>query len=152
MRVANQAPIELVSPCSFGSFGTVIVNHTGDGLGDLVCIGANNNSATGNPTLHGEIAAINNCTAILSDPTGRFGPVWTISHSSGHYCGRDKVWSVPSIQVQAVCRCHAPRRHSQLPIGLSERPRRHPAQRGSLEMKPNSEDSSRGWLWASGHA
>ncbi|KAK4499637.1 hypothetical protein PRZ48_010155 [Zasmidium cellare] len=73
MRRANQALSDLVSPCPFGAFGTVIVNHTdGSGLGELVCIGANNISATGNPTLHGEMAAIHNCTAILTDPTGPY--------------------------------------------------------------------------------
>ncbi|KAI1656478.1 cytidine deaminase-like protein [Daldinia decipiens] len=41
-------------------------------VGKLVCTGANNRSATGNPTLHGEIAAINNCTQILTDPSGPY--------------------------------------------------------------------------------
>ncbi|OQO11306.1 hypothetical protein B0A48_05562 [Cryoendolithus antarcticus] len=73
MRVANQALSDLVSPCPFGAFGTAIVNHTsGDGLGELVCIGANSIGSTGNPTLHGEIAAINNCTAVLTSPTGPY--------------------------------------------------------------------------------
>ncbi|KAF2164416.1 hypothetical protein M409DRAFT_31452, partial [Zasmidium cellare ATCC 36951] len=73
MRRANQALSDLVSPCPFGAFGTVIVNHTDtSGMGELVCIGANNISATGNPTLHGEIAAINNCTNILTDPDGPY--------------------------------------------------------------------------------
>ena len=73
MRVADQALFDLVSPCPFAAFGTAIVNHTGQtGLGDLVCIGANNNSETGNPTLHGEIAAINNCTSVLTDPHGTY--------------------------------------------------------------------------------
>lgn len=57
MRRANAALGELVSPCPFGAFGTVIVNHTaaaaGGGLGELVCIGANNISLTGNPSMHG---------------------------------------------------------------------------------------------------
>lgn len=56
MRQTNAA-LEVVtgSPCPFAAFGTVIVNHTNtDGLGDLLCIGANENSRTGNPTLHGE--------------------------------------------------------------------------------------------------
>ena len=73
IRVANQAPVDLVSPCSFGAFGAAIVNHTANaGLGELICLGANNISATGNPTLHGEIAAIDNCTAILTNPTGPY--------------------------------------------------------------------------------
>lgn len=54
MRRANTALSDLVSPCPFGAFGTVIVNHTdSSGLGDLVCIGANSNAQTGNPTNHG---------------------------------------------------------------------------------------------------
>ena len=73
MRVATQALSDLVSPCPFAAFGTAIVNHTSQsGLGELVCIGANNNSETGNPTLHGEIAAINNCTSVLTDPHGTY--------------------------------------------------------------------------------
>ncbi|KAK5046655.1 hypothetical protein LTR84_007416 [Exophiala bonariae] len=75
MRQANTALSQLLSPCPFGAFGTVIVNHTApgeDGLGTLVCMGANNISLTGNPTLHGEIAAINNCSAILTDPNGPY--------------------------------------------------------------------------------
>ncbi|OJD30366.1 cytidine and deoxycytidylate deaminase zinc-binding region [Diplodia corticola] len=73
MRRANAALAELGSPCPFAAFGTVIVNHTAtDGLGELVCIGANANSRTGNPTLHGETAAITNCTAVLTDPEGAY--------------------------------------------------------------------------------
>ncbi|KAG7098399.1 hypothetical protein E1B28_000358 [Marasmius oreades] len=70
MRRANEA---LPNPCPFAAFGTVIVNHTGNpGLGELICTGSNNNSATGNPTLHGEISAINNCTTILTSPAGPY--------------------------------------------------------------------------------
>ncbi|THX08627.1 guanine deaminase [Aureobasidium pullulans] len=75
MRKANEALSLLSSPCPFAAFGTVIVNHTAvtpDGLGELVCIGINENSKTGNPTLHGEIAAIANCTTILTVPSGRY--------------------------------------------------------------------------------
>lgn len=56
MRRANEALGELSgSPCPFAAFGTVIVNHTNsDGLGELVCMGVNENSLTGNPSLHGE--------------------------------------------------------------------------------------------------
>lgn len=62
----------LATPCPFAAFGTVIVNHTRhDELGDLVCIGANN-IMTGNPTLHGEIAAIQNYSAMLTDSHGRW--------------------------------------------------------------------------------
>ncbi|KAF2853029.1 hypothetical protein T440DRAFT_487522 [Plenodomus tracheiphilus IPT5] len=55
MRRVNAALSDLVSPCPFGAFGTVIVNHTAaSDLGDLVCIGANSNQQTGNPTNHGD--------------------------------------------------------------------------------------------------
>lgn len=69
MRQANAA---LPSPCPTGAFGTVIVNHTAPGLGELVCTGANSRSETGDPILHGEIVAIQNCSAMLTDPSGRF--------------------------------------------------------------------------------
>ncbi|RDW70055.1 hypothetical protein BP5796_08452 [Coleophoma crateriformis] len=75
MRKANAALGELASPCPFAAFGTVIVNHTdvsGDGLGKLVCMGVNSRTTTGNPILHGEIAAINNCTQILTDVNGPY--------------------------------------------------------------------------------
>jgi len=73
MREAIQALYTLTSPCPFAAFGTVIVNHTsGSSLGDLVCIGANDAHSTGNPTLHGEIAGINNCTQVLTDPEGQY--------------------------------------------------------------------------------
>ncbi|KAH8891494.1 cytidine deaminase-like protein [Thozetella sp. PMI_491] len=72
MRQANEALGSVTgNPCPFAAFGAVIVNHTAGGLGDLVCIGANLVGPTGNPTLHGEIAAINNCTTLLTDPNGR---------------------------------------------------------------------------------
>jgi tRNA(Arg) A34 adenosine deaminase TadA len=66
MRQANAALAELHSPCLFATFGTVIVNHTSNHLGELVCMSVNQNQQTGNPTLHGEIAAINNCSAVLA--------------------------------------------------------------------------------------
>lgn len=93
MRRANAALAELVSPCPVGAFASVIVNHTAPGLGELVCVGVNSRGTTGNPTLHGEcpplptcgppltaprlgcageIAAIQNCTAIMTDPSGPF--------------------------------------------------------------------------------
>lgn len=78
MRFANAALPQLSSPCPFAAFATAIVNHTypssleNNGLGKLVCIGINENSKTGNPTLHGEIAAITNCTSVLTDPNGEF--------------------------------------------------------------------------------
>ncbi|KAK8203117.1 guanine deaminase [Phyllosticta capitalensis] len=72
MRQANAALAQLSSPCPFAAFGSVIVNHTAPGLGELVCIGANSNSQTGNPTMHGEMAAIANCTARLTDPNGPY--------------------------------------------------------------------------------
>jgi hypothetical protein len=57
MRRAISALAELESPCPFAAFGTVIVNHTdtsSDPKGRLVCIGVNQNSQLGNPTLHGK--------------------------------------------------------------------------------------------------
>ncbi|OAA43702.1 nucleoside deaminase [Metarhizium rileyi] len=92
MRRANAALFEVTgSPCPPQAFGSVIVNHTAGGLGDLVCIGVNA-VESGNPTLHGqtmtppqvtdeeklltrsigEIAAINNCSALLRDPNGSY--------------------------------------------------------------------------------
>jgi len=74
MRKAIAALGELDSPCPFEAFGTVIVNHTdtsADPKGNLVCIGINR-IRTGNPTLHGEISAINNCSAILTDQNGPY--------------------------------------------------------------------------------
>ncbi|KAI0843757.1 cytosine deaminase [Hypoxylon sp. FL0890] len=69
----RQANLALGEPCPYAAFGTVIVNHTGNSeLGELVCAGANSISSTGNPTLHGEIAAMNNCTSILTDPSGPY--------------------------------------------------------------------------------
>jgi hypothetical protein len=50
----RQANLAINAPCPFAAFGSVIVNHTATpDLGTLVCTGANSNSATGNPTLHG---------------------------------------------------------------------------------------------------
>lgn len=57
MRAAIASLAELESPCPFAAFGTVIVNHTDVSEGEkgkLVCMGVNENSVTGNPTLHGE--------------------------------------------------------------------------------------------------
>lgn len=69
MRRANAALADLSTPCPFAAFATVIVNHTDTStLGTEICIGINSNSATGNPTLHGEMAAITNCTAELQGP------------------------------------------------------------------------------------
>lgn len=73
MRVAIQALHDLASPCPFSAFGAAIVNHTSSSPeGDLICIGANTIADDGNPTLHGEIAAINNCTSVLRDPSGPY--------------------------------------------------------------------------------
>ncbi|KAJ6523374.1 guanine deaminase [Mycena capillaripes] len=72
MRRANAVLLELGSPCPVGAFASVIVNHTAPGLGELVCTGGNTKRQTGNPTLHGEIAAIQNCSAILTDPSGPY--------------------------------------------------------------------------------
>ncbi|KAF8198203.1 guanine deaminase [Mycena galopus ATCC 62051] len=72
MRHTNEVLLELGSPCPFGAFASAIVNHTVPGLGQLVCTGGNNKTQTGNPTLHGEIAAIQNCSEILTDPSGPY--------------------------------------------------------------------------------
>ena len=74
MRAANSALTASGSSCPFAAFGTAIVNHTSsdNGLGELICTGVNQNSLTGNPTLHGEMVAITNCTAILTDPAGPY--------------------------------------------------------------------------------
>lgn len=74
MRRAIQALADLESPCLYQAFGAAIVNHTSpvSELGELVCIGANDIAGTGNPTLHGEVAAINNCSTILTDPEGPY--------------------------------------------------------------------------------
>jgi hypothetical protein len=56
MRRANTALAELASPCPFGAFGSVVVNHTdtsSDPKGKLVCMSVNQNMQKGNPTLHG---------------------------------------------------------------------------------------------------
>jgi tRNA(Arg) A34 adenosine deaminase TadA len=72
MRRAIEALAELDSPCPLFAFGTAIVNHTSNqGLGELVCIGANSVVNTGNPSLHGEVAGIKNCTKVLSNPRGK---------------------------------------------------------------------------------
>ena len=97
MRRAIAALPELTgSPCPSEAFGAVIVNHTASDVGELVCMGVNSIKKDGNPTLHGmfstprdqssvadeavacpdltryvgEIAAINNCSTILTSPTG----------------------------------------------------------------------------------
>lgn len=77
MRLANTAVLHAHTHCPFMAFGTAIVNHTLSFLdpahpGDLICTGLNHNNHTANPILDGEIAAIENCSAILTDPAGRF--------------------------------------------------------------------------------
>ncbi|EEY21456.1 FCY1p [Verticillium alfalfae VaMs.102] len=69
VRQANEA---LSSPCPFAPFGTVIVNHTVSGRGGIVCTGENTSHQSGNPIMHGEMAAIANCSHILTDPTGPY--------------------------------------------------------------------------------
>lgn len=67
IRRANLALHEIESPCPFGAFGSVIVNHTdvSEGPeGKLLCIGVNN-VKSGNPILHGETQAINNCSRMF---------------------------------------------------------------------------------------
>ncbi|KAM0270862.1 hypothetical protein ACHAQH_009288 [Verticillium albo-atrum] len=69
MRKANEA---LSSPCPFAPFGSVIVNHTVGGKGDMICTGENTSREFGNPILHGEMAAMNNCSQILTNPSGPY--------------------------------------------------------------------------------
>ncbi|EHL03548.1 putative tRNA-specific adenosine deaminase 2 [Glarea lozoyensis 74030] len=67
MRAANSA---LNSPCPFEAFGCVIVNHSDTSNsphGELVCSSQNQIRETGNPTLHGEVAAINECVKVLGE-------------------------------------------------------------------------------------
>jgi hypothetical protein len=74
LTLAHQSPLTAIDSTgltvnSISAFGTVIVNHTAvtsDGLGELVCIGINENSKTGNPTLHGKLVS-----SYLSSPSSR---------------------------------------------------------------------------------
>ncbi|KAK4227174.1 cytidine deaminase-like protein [Podospora fimiseda] len=69
----RQANLALVHPCPFGAFGSVIVNHTArNGLGELVCTGRNAVRVGANPVMHGETAAITNCSQILTSPDGPY--------------------------------------------------------------------------------
>ncbi|PBP20512.1 cytidine and deoxycytidylate deaminase zinc-binding region [Diplocarpon rosae] len=75
MRRANDALGELDSPGPFAAFGTVIVNHTDlrEGPhGKAICSGVNSRGKTGNPTRHGEISGIHNCSRIFTDPAGEY--------------------------------------------------------------------------------
>ncbi|TQN68574.1 Guanosine deaminase [Colletotrichum shisoi] len=58
----NSIPASKRVDCPFAAFGTIIVNHTSD---EIVCEGAN--FRTGDPTIHGEISAINACTARFAE-------------------------------------------------------------------------------------
>jgi hypothetical protein len=74
MRVASSANLA-ISACPFAPYGTAVVNHTlslsnSSHLGDLICEGVNDNHQSGNPTLHGEMAAFVNCSNILTDAEG----------------------------------------------------------------------------------
>ncbi|KAL8285845.1 hypothetical protein RB597_002765 [Gaeumannomyces tritici] len=76
------------SPCPFAAFGAVIVNHTADACptagsdqqtcpppaGTLVCSAVNAIRATGDPTLHGEVAALRACAADLQRPPHNLSP------------------------------------------------------------------------------
>ncbi|KAJ6620282.1 cytidine deaminase-like protein [Mycena sp. CBHHK59/15] len=61
MRKTNAALFAQSGVCPFAAFGAIIVNHTSD---EVVCEGAN--FRTGDPTIHGEISAINACTAVFA--------------------------------------------------------------------------------------
>lgn len=74
MRVASSANLA-ISACPFAPYGTAVVNHTlsfSNSIhpGELICTGVNDNHQTGNPILHGEMAAFVNCSNILTDPEG----------------------------------------------------------------------------------
>jgi hypothetical protein len=74
MRVASSANLA-ISACPFAPYGTAVVNHTlslsnSSHLGDLICTGVNDNHHSGNPILHGEMAAFVNCSNILTDMEG----------------------------------------------------------------------------------
>jgi hypothetical protein len=76
MRVASSANLA-ISACPFAPYGTAVVNHTlslsnSSHLGDLICTGVNDNHQSGNPTLHGEMAAFVNCSNILIDAEGMY--------------------------------------------------------------------------------
>ncbi|KAL8372302.1 hypothetical protein RB595_001881 [Gaeumannomyces hyphopodioides] len=75
------------SPCPFAAFGTVIVNHTADACsavgseqgcpspaGTLVCAAVNAIGTTGDPTLHGEVAALRACVSDLQRPPHNLSP------------------------------------------------------------------------------
>ncbi|KAE9993271.1 hypothetical protein EG327_005878 [Venturia inaequalis] len=77
MRLANTQVLYAHTPCPFMAFGTAIVNHTLSFLdpthpGELICTGLNHNNHTANPILDGEIAAIENCSVILTDSRGPY--------------------------------------------------------------------------------
>ena len=63
------------SPCPFAAFAAVVVDHS-DPLtkGELICEGLNSVAEDANPTLHGEVAAINNCSRILQGPRYKLAP------------------------------------------------------------------------------
>jgi len=74
MRVASSANLA-ISACPFAPYGTAVVNHTlslsnSSHLGELICTGVNDNHQSSNPTIHGEMAAFENCSRILTDPEG----------------------------------------------------------------------------------
>ncbi|KAI1109246.1 cytidine deaminase-like protein [Nemania sp. NC0429] len=77
MRRANAALSDLVSPCPFAAFGSVIVNHSDTSsspFGRLICVGVNSQKQQGNPILHGEIDAINRCSNVLQSPPFDLNP------------------------------------------------------------------------------
>lgn len=76
MRVASSANLA-ISACPSAPYGTAVVNHTlpssnSSHLGDLICTGVNDNHQSGNPILHGEMAAFVNCSNILTDSEGLY--------------------------------------------------------------------------------
>jgi len=76
MRVASSANLA-ISACPFAPYGTAVVNHTlslsnSSHPGELICTGVNDNHHSGNPILHGEMAAFVNCSNILTDAKGEY--------------------------------------------------------------------------------
>ena len=77
LRAVNVLHEQLDTPCPWGAFGSVVVNHTNTEKGEVgreICVGVNRVSTIGNPTLHGEVSNINNCTSVLSQPPYNLSP------------------------------------------------------------------------------
>jgi len=78
-RAVSAVVTQLDTKCPWGAFGSVVVNHsdTTGPMGDYgkeICIGANGVDTYGNPTLHGEISNIQNCSHVLSQKPYNLSP------------------------------------------------------------------------------